>query len=208
MDTLLNELADEHETKETIWIYKDKKELYNKYNQINISSVIQEIKKENPLIIKEEKIEIKKEIIKRNKEEIKGEIKEDIKEDIKEQIKEDIKEQIKEDIKEENKEEDKKIKRNKKEETPLDLIIKYTSSALIVKNEIKQKLIEFITVPEFAKAFGVKKSAEIISALTRDGWNQSIALFISFLLDANVIYKNKSYIFNKNKILKDISIFS
>ena len=75
-----------------------------------------------------------------------------------------------------------------------------------MKAEIKQKLIDFITIPEFGKAFGIKKSSEIISALTRDSWNQSMALFISFLLDATVIYKDKSYLFNKEKNLKEIKL--
>jgi hypothetical protein len=73
-----------------------------------------------------------------------------------------------------------------------------------MKNEIKQKLIELITIPEFAKAFGVKKSAEIISALTRNSWNQSMVLFISFFLDVAIVYKEKNYIFNKEKKLKEI----
>ena len=73
-----------------------------------------------------------------------------------------------------------------------------------MKKEIKQKLIEFITIPEFSKAFGVKKSAEIISALTRNSWNQSMVLFISFLLDASIVYKEKNYIFNKEKNMKEI----
>ena len=76
----------------------------------------------------------------------------------------------------------------------------------MMKNVIKDKLIEFITVPEFAKAFGIKKSSEIVSAITRNAWNQSVALFISFLLDATVIYKDKPYIFNKNKIVNEILI--
>ena len=154
MDTIFNEIADEHETKETMWVYKDKIDLYNKYNQIS-SSVIE---------------------IKKNPEP----------------------EQKKEEVKKTNKKED--------NNSPLNLIIKYTSTAVIMKTEIKQKLIDFITIPEFAKAFGVKKSSEIISALTRDSWNQSMALFISFLLDVNVIYKEKSYIFNKNKPLKELVI--
>jgi hypothetical protein len=99
-----------------------------------------------------------------------------------------------------------KVKEEKQKNTPLELIIKHTSTTSIMKNEIKQKLIDFITIPEFSKAFGVKKSAEIISAITRDSWNQSMALFISFMLDANIIYKDKSYLFNKEKNLQDISI--
>ncbi len=46
--------------------------------------------------------------------------------------------------------------------------------------------------------FGMKKSAEIMTALSKDSWNQSISLFISFLLDKNIIYKEKSYVYNKD----------
>ena len=75
-----------------------------------------------------------------------------------------------------------------------------------MKNEVRQKLIDFITEPEFSKAFGSKKSSEIVSAILRDSWNQSAALFISFLLDANVIYKDKSYLYNKDKNKLEIII--
>ncbi len=95
---------------------------------------------------------------------------------------------------------------NYKKETPLDLIIKYTYSNDKMKYEIKQKIIELITIPEFSKAFGVKKSAEVISAITRDTWNQSTALFISFLLDSSIIYKDKSYLFNKEKNKNEILV--
>jgi hypothetical protein len=153
MDIILNELQDNHETNETMLIYKEKIDLYNRLNQL--SSVIQQPPPQlpQPLIVLQ-------------KEEIKP----------------------------------------KQKNTPLELIIKHTSTTSIMKNEIKQKLIELITIPEFSKAFGVKKSAEIISAITRDSWNQSVALFISFMLDVNVIYKDKSYIFNKEKNLQDKSI--
>jgi len=152
MDIILNELQDNHETNETMLIYKENMDLYNRLNQL--SSVIQQQQLPPPQIVQQ-----KEEIIK-----------------------------------------------PKQKNTPLELIIKYTSTTSIMKNEIKQKLIELITIPEFSKAFGVKKSAEIISAITRDSWNQSMALFISFMLDANIIYKDKSYIFNKEKILQDRSI--
>jgi len=182
MDTLFKEIADEHETKETIWIYKDKIDLYNKYNQFSSSVIKKELKKE----------EINKEEI--NKEEL-----------IKEELKKNETNKIDFYKPEINKDEMKKGKKDDNN-SPLNLIIKYTYTAEIMKKEIKQKLIDFITIPEFAKAFGVKKAADIISALTRDSWNQSMALFISFLLDVNVIYKEKSYIFNKNKPLKDLVI--
>jgi hypothetical protein len=150
MDIILNELQDNHETNETMLIYKEKIDLYNRLNQL--SSVIQQPPPQPPIVLQKEEI------------------------------------------------------KPKQKNTPLELIIKHTSTTSIMKNEIKQKLIELITIPEFSKAFGVKKSAEIISAITRDSWNQSVALFISFMLDVNVIYKDKSYIFNKEKNLQDKSI--
>jgi len=91
-------------------------------------------------------------------------------------------------------------------QTPLSLIINKTFTADVMKNEVRQKLIDFVTEPEFSKAFGSKKSGEIVSAIMRDSWNQSTALFISFLLDANVIYKDKSYLYNKEKNKEDILI--
>ncbi len=138
MELIKKEIPEDHETNEKMWIYKDNRELFNKYSQFETTI-------NKPTIQKETLIQ------------------------------------------------------NSKKETPLDLIIKYTCSTNKMKNEIKQKIIELITIPEFSKAFGVKKSAEVISAITRDTWNQSTALFISFLLDASIIYKDKAYLFNKEK---------
>jgi hypothetical protein len=107
-------------------------------------------------------------------------------------------------IQENKKNNDKKS--NDKKEMPMELIIKHTSSCMKMRNEIYEKLVSFISQPEFSKAFGVKKSAEIIGALSNNRWNQSMALFISFLLDANVIYKEKSYLFNKDKNKIEISV--
>ena len=94
-----------------------------------------------------------------------------------------------------NNDNDSKIRekeRNKnKIESPLDLIIRLTEVNKIMKKDIKDKLIQFISLPEFSKAFGMKKSSEIMNGLTKDSWNQSTSLFISFLLDKNVIYKEK-----------------
>jgi len=132
---------------------------------------------------KEPIIEIKKEVIIEPIVEIKKEV-------IKEPIKEIKKEVIKDNIK----------------QTPINLIINQTFTANVMKNEVRQKIIDFITEPEFSKAFGSKKSSEIVSAILRDSWNQSTALFISFLLDANVIYKDKSYLYNKDKNKLEIMI--
>jgi hypothetical protein len=97
------------------------------------------------------------------------------------------------------KEEPPKNKKTNRIESPLDIIIKFTSVDKIMKQDIKNKLIEFISEPEFSKAFGLKKSSEIMTALTKDSWNQSISLFISFFLNKHIIYKEKSYSYYKNK---------
>ena len=164
MDKIMNTLPDNHISNETLWIYKDNIEIFNKYNQ----QVIHKIKKE----------EIKKEEIK--KDEIK-------------------KEEIK-------KEEIKKGKITKKNESPIDLILRLTLVDKIMKQDIKDKLIEFISVPEFSKVFGMKKTSEIMTAISKESWNQSISLFISFLLNKNIIYKDKSYIYNKDKEISQQSI--
>jgi hypothetical protein len=151
MELIQKEIPMEHETNEKMWIYKDNKDLFNKFSQIQI----EEIKPKSSILITSiQPTQPSK----------------------------------------------------TKKETPLELIIKYTSTTDLMKQEIKNKLIEFISIPEFAKAFGVKKSAEVISAITRDSWNQSTALFISFLLDSSIIYKEKSYLFNKEKNTKEIII--
>ena len=150
----MNTLPDNHISNETLWIYKDNIEIFNKYNQ----QVIHSTKKE----------EIKKEEIK--------------------------------------KEEIKKERTTKKNESPVDLILRLTLVDKIMKQDIKDKLIEFISLPEFSKVFGMKKTSEIMTAISKESWNQSISLFISFLLNKNIIYKDKSYIYNKDKEISQQSI--
>ncbi len=157
MELLRSEIPEEYESKETMWIYKENKDLFNKYSQIKLQEIPQEPPQLPAIIITTPSLP--------------------------------------------------SITKTKKD-TPLELIIKYTSCSDKMKQEIKQKLIELITIPEFSKAFGVKKSAEIVSAITRDAWNQSIALFVSFLLDSSVVYKEKSYLFNKDKNTKEIIVMS
>jgi hypothetical protein len=132
---------------------------------------------------KEPIIEIKKEPIIEIKKEVVKEIKKEVVKEIKKEV-------VKENIK----------------QTPINLIINQTFTANVMKNEVRQRIIDFVTEPEFSKAFGSKKSGEIVSAILRDSWNQSTALFISFLLDANVIYKDKSYLYNKDKNKLEIMI--
>ena len=184
MDKIMNTLPDNHISNETLWIYKDNIEIFNKYNQqVNHTIKKEEIKKDEIKKDEIKKVEIKKEEIK--KDEIK-----------KEEIK---KEEIK-------KEEIKKEKTAKKMESPIDLILRLTLVDKIMKQDIKDKLIEFISVPEFSKVFGMKKTSEIMTAISKESWNQSISLFISFLLNKNIIYKDKSYIYNKDKEISQQSI--
>jgi len=154
MELIQKEIPQEHETNERMWIYKENKNLFNKFSQIEIKPI-------DSITIKKAEVEAKVEV---------------------------------------------KMEVKTRKETPLELIIKYTSTPNDMKKEIKDKIVEFVSIPEFSKAFGVKKSAEVITALSRDSWNQSMALFISFLLDSNIIYKEKSYLFNKEKNNKDIVI--
>ena len=161
MNKILNELPDEHISNETLWIYKENIDVFNKYNQmVTHHKPQQQLKQQPPAKVIEEEPKIEKE-----------------------------------------------IKSNKnKQESPIDLIIRLTSGNKIMKADIKNKLIEFISLPECSKVFGMKKSSEIMTAITRDSWNQSISLFISFLLNKNVIYKEKSYIYYKDKENEIITI--
>lgn len=112
--------------------------------------------------------------------------------------KQEPKQELKQEPKQEPKQETKQETKRNKLESPIDLIMRLTYIDKLMKQDIKLKLIEFISVPEFSKVFGLKKSSEIMTALSKDSWNQSISLFISFLLDKHIIYKDKSYIYNKN----------
>lgn len=120
------------------------------------------------------------------------------------ELKNETKSEAKKEVKELN--ELKNETKSEAKQTPLNIIINQTFTANVMRNEVKQKLIDFITEPEFSKAFGAKKAGEIVSAILRDSWNQSTALFLSFLLDANVIYKDKSYLYNKDKNKMEIMI--
>jgi len=171
MDLVRSEIPEEHETKETMWIYKDNKQLFNKYSQIETQEQV---------IIISPKIEEKEPEIKITTTSITTPTPTPTQVPI--------------------------INNKLKKNTPLELIIRYTESNDKMKREIKDKLIELITIPEFSKAFGMKKSSEIVSAITRDSWNQSIALFISFLLDSSIVYKEKPYIYNKDKVTKEIVV--
>ena len=166
MENIMNTLPDNYISNETLWIYKENIEVFNKYNQQVIQNPIKIIKPiQQPPSKKEEEPSSKKEEEPSPKKE--------------------------EELSSKNK--------KSKIESPLDLIIRFTYVDKIMKQDIKTKLIEFISEPEFSKVFGMKKSSEIMTALTKDSWNQSISLFISFFLNKHIIYKEKSYSYYKNK---------
>jgi hypothetical protein len=96
--------------------------------------------------------------------------------------------------------------KDKDKKTPIELIIEYTNTDIILKREIKDKLIETLGQSNYSKLFGLKKTSEMMTSITKDTWNQSIVLFISFLLERNIIYKSKSYLYNKEKNKGDIII--
>ena len=86
--------------------------------------------------------------------------------------------------------------------SPIELICKNNK---IIYNElslkyIKEKLVNMITLKEFSKNFGNKKSSEIMNGVVNNKWNTSLALFISFLLNSKIIYQGKDILFKKDLI--------
>uniref|UniRef100_A0A6C0LIQ3 Uncharacterized protein n=1 Tax=viral metagenome TaxID=1070528 RepID=A0A6C0LIQ3_9ZZZZ len=169
MENILNTLPDTHISNETLLIYKENIEIFNKFNQ---KVIHKPLPKQEPLP------KIEQQQPKQEPQQPKQEP---------QQPKQEPLPKI-----------EQTSKRNNKIESPIDLIMRLTYIDKLMKQDIKYKLIEFISVPEFSKVFGLKKSSEIMTALSKDSWNQSISLFISFLLDKHIIYKEKSYIYNKN----------
>lgn len=183
----LNNLSIKKDTENLIWIYEEQNGLYNKHSQyiINNENNIEENVKE---IVVEKVVE--------NVEEIKEEVVEEIKEEIKEEVKEEVKE---EEVKEKVKEKiiNKKVKKNIIQ--PFDIIIEYSKSNIVAKDYIKNKLIETIARKDYIKIFGLKKSSEIMAGITKEKWNKSLVIFISFLFDKEIIYKGSKIIYNVDK---------
>jgi hypothetical protein len=89
--------------------------------------------------------------------------------------------------------------KGKKTITPLDIILQESNTFETYQNDIKEKLIEEVSQKEYSKVFGTKKISEIVSAITNNRWNKSIALFISFLFDKTVKYNNADILYNSEK---------
>lgn len=83
--------------------------------------------------------------------------------------------------------------------SPLEFIMEHCSVNIISKDYIKQKLIETISRKDYNKIFGLKKSSEIMTGITKDRWNKSLALFMSFLSDKEILYKGVIIKYNNVK---------
>lgn len=90
------------------------------------------------------------------------------------------------------------IKKSKKPNL-INIILEESLTCDIYKNDVKEKLISFVSSNEFSKVFGITKSAEIMSGIVNERINKSVALFISFLFDKCVLYNEKEFIYDKNK---------
>ena len=90
-------------------------------------------------------------------------------------------------------------KKNTKKPNPINIILEESATCDIYKNDVKEKLISFVSSNEFSKVFGITKSAEIMSGIVNERVNKSVALFISFLFDKRVLYNEKEITYDKNK---------
>jgi hypothetical protein len=81
---------------------------------------------------------------------------------------------------------------------PLDVIMKESNTFDDFKENIKQKLIDFVSKKEFNKVFGVTKSSEVMSGIVNNRWNKATALFISFLFSKSIEYNEAIISYNKD----------
>ena len=87
---------------------------------------------------------------------------------------------------------------------PLEIILKESNTFVDFQENIKDKLIEFITKNEFNKVFGITKSSEIMSGIVNNRWNKSTVLFISFLFNKSVEYDNSIVSYKKDEYKETI----
>lgn len=82
---------------------------------------------------------------------------------------------------------------------PLDIILQETNTFPQAVDKVKDKLIEVLSMQEYIKVFGAKKSAEMMTGIVNNKWNKSTALFLSFLFDKTVVYNEENIVYNKEK---------
>ncbi len=88
--------------------------------------------------------------------------------------------------------------KDKDKNSPMKIILEESLTYDTYRDDVRDKIIKFISTKEFNKVFGITKSAEIMSGIANDRFNKSTVLFISFLFDKCVIYNDKNIIYNKN----------
>jgi|LauGreDrversion4_2_1035121.scaffolds.fasta_scaffold13935_4 hypothetical protein len=98
----------------------------------------------------------------------------------------------------------KKGNRNNDKNSPMKIILEESQTYDTYRDDVRDKIIKFISTKEFGKVFGITKSAEIMSGIANDRFNKSTVLFISFLFDKCVIYNDKNIIYNKNNGIIEI----
>jgi len=89
-----------------------------------------------------------------------------------------------------------KVKKNIN--SPMKIILEESQTYETFRDDVREKIINFVSSKEFNKVFGITKSAEIMSGIANNRFNKSTVLFISFLFDKCVVYNNKNIIYNKN----------
>ena len=82
---------------------------------------------------------------------------------------------------------------------PLEIILNESNTFGDFQENVKDKLINFITQKEFNKVFGITKSSEIMSGIVNNRWNKSTALFISFLFNKSVEYNDAIVSYKKDE---------
>ncbi len=82
---------------------------------------------------------------------------------------------------------------------PLDVILQETNTFPHAIDKVKGKLVEVLSLQEYIKVFGAKKSAEMMTGIVNNKWNKSTALFLSFLFDKTIVYLQENILYNKEK---------
>lgn len=82
---------------------------------------------------------------------------------------------------------------------PLEIILNESNTFGDFEENVKDKLINFITKKEFNKVFGITKSSEIMSGIVNNRWNKSTALFISFLFNKSIEYNDSIVSYKKDE---------
>ena len=90
---------------------------------------------------------------------------------------------------------------------PIEIILNESNTFGDFEENVKDKLINFITQKEFNKVFGLTKSSEIMSGIVNNRWNKSTVLFISFLFNKSVEYNNAIISYKKDEY-KDVIYLS